>query len=43
MKHEDMRSNMEHFSKVRKGKQDHGQPSHIDNEITGFFQEFLLI
>ena len=43
MKHVDMRSNMEHFSKVRKGQQDHGQPSHIDNEIMGFFQEFLMI
>ena len=41
MKHVDMRSNMEHFSKVRKGQQDHGQPSHFDNENNGLFPRVL--
>ena len=41
MKHADMRSNMEHFSKVRKGQQDHGQPSYFDNENNGLFPRVL--
>ena len=41
MTYVDMRSNMEHFSKVRKDQQDHGQPSHFDNENNGLFPRVL--
>ena len=43
MKHVDMRSNMEHFSKVRKGQPDHGKQVILTKKIMGFFQEFLMI
>jgi len=41
MKHVDMRSNMEHFSKVRKGQPDHSKTSHFDNENNGLFPRVL--
>ena len=41
MKRVDMRSNMEHFSKVRKGPPDHGKTSHFDNENNGLFPRVL--
>ena len=43
MKHVDMRSDMEHFSKFRKGQRTMARQVILTIKIIGFFQEFLMI
>lgn len=43
MKHVDMRSDMEHFSKLRKGQRTMARQVISTMKIIAFFQEFLMI